>query len=116
MIDPELTTILDECAKLRGCHPLLNRITAQFFEWLMTNKSNELLPLAQEFRQHCIKMYITNPKYDEVYSRLAQGTLHAHRVYTCPNCGVVNATHKFGEHPLCPYCNAPVTYTYEEDI
>lgn len=51
----------------------------------------------------------------EMFSQLAQGTLSAHRVYTCPHCGQVDAIHVFGEQPKCPACNELVTYIYEED-
>lgn len=49
--------IMSECAKLRGCYPLMNRIYAQFFEWLMVNKQDALMPFAIEFRKHCNDLY-----------------------------------------------------------
>jgi len=58
--DDELQGILEECARLRGCYPLMNRIESQFLEWLMTEKRNYMTPFAEEFYNHCIIEYTTN--------------------------------------------------------
>ncbi len=48
---------LEECARMRGCYPLINRIESQFFEWLMVNRRNCLSPFAEEFYNHCVELY-----------------------------------------------------------
>ena len=54
-------------------------------------------------------------EHSDLFNQLAQGATRAHRVYTCPHCGQVDAIHVFGEQPKCPTCNKLVTYIYEED-
>lgn len=55
-----MNTLLDtlkECSKIRGCYPLANRSQAEFIEWLVLHKSNDLLPLLDEFKQYCEHKY-----------------------------------------------------------
>lgn len=109
----ELDDILTKCAQLRGCHPLMNRTHAQFFEYLLEHKREQLIPLAKDFLKHCMVLYNS---YDGVFKILAKGATSAHRVYTCPNCGRVEAIILItGEIPKCEVCGKDVTYIYEAD-
>ena len=80
----ELDDILTKCSQLRGCYPLMNRTHAQFFEYLLQHKCEQLIPLAKDFLKHCMVLY--NP-YNDAFKTFARGASTAHRVYTCPNCG-----------------------------
>jgi hypothetical protein len=54
-------------------------------------------------------------RYHDLFQTLARGAQSAHRVYTCPTCGIVDAIHVYGEEPRCINCNKVVTYTYARD-
>ena len=109
----ELDDILIKCAQLRGCHPLMNRTHAQFFEYLLEHKREQLIPLAKDFLKHCMVLYNS---YDGVFKILAKGATSAHRVYTCPNCGVVEHVKLApNEMPKCEVCSSIVSYVYEAD-
>ena len=59
----ELDSILIECARIRGCYPLMNRIESQFLKWLMTEKRNYIIPFAEEFYNYCITKYTTDDSH-----------------------------------------------------
>ena len=52
-----LESILDDCAKMRGCWPCVNRSEDEFVDWLMDNKRDELISFALQFRTHCQERY-----------------------------------------------------------
>ena len=109
----ELDDILTKCSQLRGCYPLMNRTHAQFFEYLLEHKREQLIPLAKDFLKHCTVLY--NP-YNDAFKTFAKGATSAHRVYTCPNCGRVGTiTLITGEMPKCGLCGKDVTYIYEAE-
>ena len=111
----ELDDILTKCSQLRGCHPLMNRTHAQFFEYLLTHKREQLIPLAKDFLEHCIILY-TIKEHDSVFKTFAKGASTAHRVYTCPNCGRVETiTLITGEMPKCEACGSIVSDVYDAD-
>ena len=109
----ELDDILTKCLRLRGCYPLMNRTHAQFFEYLLTHKREQLIPLSKDFLEHCVVLY---NRYDSVFKTFAKGASTAHRVYTCPNCGVVEHVKLApNEMPKCEACGSIVSYVYEAD-
>ena len=111
----ELESILCDCAKLRGCYPLMNRTNAQFFEYLLEYKREQLIPLAKDFLEHCVMLY-TIKRHDSVFKTLAKGATSAHRIYTCPNCGVVEHVKLApNEMPKCEVCGSIVNYVYEAE-
>lgn len=111
----ELDDILTKCLRLRGCYPLMNRTHAQFFDYLLTHKREQLIPLAKDFLERCVMLY-TIKQHDDALQQLARGASTAHRVYTCPNCGRVGTiTLITGEMPKCGLCGKDVTYIYEAE-
>ena len=115
----ELHGILEDCARLRGCYPLMNRINSQFFEWLMTEKRHYLTPFAEEFYNHCIMEYATD-KHKDAMQELAQNPTSFHPVYYCPQCNEI-VTNIYtdntitGVWPKCTKCNSLLQWHYERE-
>jgi hypothetical protein len=125
--DDELQGILEDCARLRGCYPLMNRIESQFLEWLMTEKRNYITPFAEEFYNHCVDMYDHDinriikqviEEQHETLQKLASNPKNICPVYFCPRCNKVVTevyidTVSTGIVPKCSVCDSLLQWHYE---